>query len=231
MALRVVQSGAISTSKMVALKSSENVIFKVDELVAVQSQTIKHMIEDNSVDTVIPLPQVMGQILAKVIEYCKRHVDAPKFEDKAAEEELKSFDAEFVKVDAHTLFHLILATNYLNIKSLRDLTCQTVADMIKRKTPDKIQKILNIRTDIPPEEEEKVRRENAWAYEEVGVLSSIAFNIKNARAFEEVGVLSWIALKIKNAWAVEELHRGTIFCVLFLSFVIGSRLIHPTTFG
>ena len=32
------------------------------------------------------------------------------------EEEVKNFDAEFVKVDQGTLFELILAANYLNIK-------------------------------------------------------------------------------------------------------------------
>jgi hypothetical protein len=49
---------------------------------------------------------------------------------------LQAFDAEFVKVDQSTLFDLILAANYLNIKSLLDLTCQTVAGMIKGKTPE-----------------------------------------------------------------------------------------------
>lgn len=49
---------------------------------------------------------------------------------------LQSFDAEFVKVDQSTLFDLILAANYLNIKGLLDLTCQTVAQMIKGKTPE-----------------------------------------------------------------------------------------------
>lgn len=49
---------------------------------------------------------------------------------------MQAWDAEFVKVDQSTLFDLILAANYLNIKSLLDLTCQTVAQMIKGKTPE-----------------------------------------------------------------------------------------------
>ncbi|XP_077231464.1 SKP1-like protein 1B [Tasmannia lanceolata] len=153
-------------SKKVTLKSSDGEVFEVDEIVALESQTIKHMIEDDCADNGIPLPNVTSKILSKVIEYCKKHVELPKnSEDKSPEEELKNWDAEFVKVDQATLFDLILAANYLNIKSLLDLTCQTVADMIKGKTPEEIRKTFNIKNDFTPEEEEEVRRENQWAFE------------------------------------------------------------------
>ncbi|KAF6157021.1 hypothetical protein GIB67_039782, partial [Kingdonia uniflora] len=69
------------------------------------------------------------------------------------------------KVDQVTLFDLILVANYLNIKSLLDLTCQTVADMIKGKMPKVIRKTFNIKKKITPEEEEEVRRENQWEFE------------------------------------------------------------------
>ncbi|CAI0553858.1 unnamed protein product [Linum tenue] len=124
-----------------------------------QSQTIKHMIEDDCADNGIPLPNVTGRILAKVIEYCKKHRGA------AADGGLKSWDEDFVKVDQNTLFDLILAANYLNIKDLLDLTCQTVANMMKGKTPEEIRAIFNIKNDFTPEEEEEVRRENQWAFE------------------------------------------------------------------
>jgi S-phase kinase-associated protein 1 len=102
------------------------------------------MIEDTGMDHPIPLPNVSSKILAKVIEYCKYHVDNQKStDDKPAtpEDEIKAWDQDFVKVDQATLFDLILAANYLNIKSLLDLTCQTVADMIKGKTPEEIRKL------------------------------------------------------------------------------------------
>ncbi|KAF3656003.1 SKP1-like protein 1B [Capsicum baccatum] len=156
----------MSAPKKILLKSSDGETFEVDEAVALESQTIKHMIEDDCANTSIPLPNVTSKILSKVVEYCKKHVDAgAKTEDKASEDDLKSFDSEFVKVDQGTLFDLILAANYLNIKSLLDLTCQTVADMIKGKTPEEIRKTFNIKNDFTPEEEEEVRRENAWAFE------------------------------------------------------------------
>ncbi|MED6146219.1 SCF ubiquitin ligase complex protein SKP1b [Stylosanthes scabra] len=155
----------MSSTRKITLKSSDGEAFEVDEAVALESQTIKHMIEDDCADSGIPLPNVTSKILAKVIEYCKKHVEAANAEEKPNEEELKTWDADFVKVDQATLFDLILAANYLNIKSLLDLTCQTVADMIKGKTPEEIRKTFNIKNDFTPEEEEEVRRENQWAFE------------------------------------------------------------------
>jgi hypothetical protein len=63
------------------------------------------------------------------------------------------------------VFFSFQAANYLNIKSLLDLTCMTVANMIKGKTPEEIRKTFNIKNDFTPEEEEEVRRENQWAFE------------------------------------------------------------------
>ncbi|KAL6848434.1 hypothetical protein ACP4OV_021728 [Aristida adscensionis] len=162
--------------KMVTLRSSDGEEFEVEEAVAMESQTIRHMIEDDCADSGIPLPNVTAKILSKVIEYCSKHVDAAaaaKTDDAAAAnaasasgaEDLKNWDADFVKVDQATLFDLILAANYLNIKGLLDLTCQTVADMIKGKTPEEIRKTFNIKNDFTPEEEEEIRRENQWAFE------------------------------------------------------------------
>eukprot|EP00197_Chlamydomonas_leiostraca_P004659 CAMPEP_0202865894 /NCGR_PEP_ID=MMETSP1391-20130828/6644_1 /ASSEMBLY_ACC=CAM_ASM_000867 /TAXON_ID=1034604 /ORGANISM="Chlamydomonas leiostraca, Strain SAG 11-49" /LENGTH=155 /DNA_ID=CAMNT_0049545783 /DNA_START=83 /DNA_END=550 /DNA_ORIENTATION=+ len=152
----------------VKLSSSDNQVFEVEEDVAFESQTVKNLIEDSGADELIPLPNVSGKILARVIEYCKFHVEATKkVDDKPtkSEDEVKTWDAEFVKVDQSTLFDLILAANYLNIKGLLDLTCQTVAQMIKGKTPEEIRKTFNIKNDFTPEEEEEVRRENQWAFD------------------------------------------------------------------
>jgi len=154
-----------STTKKITLKSSDNKTFEVPEAVALESQTIKHMIEDDCTDNGIPVPNVTGHILAKVIEYCKKHVDAASSDEKASEDDLKNWDAEFVKVDQPTLFDLILAANYLNIQSLLDLTCQSVADMIKGKTPEQIRETFNIKNDFSPEEEEEIRKQNQWAFE------------------------------------------------------------------
>ena len=139
------------------------------------SETIRNMIEDTGDHMVIPLHNVAAKTLSKVIEYCKHHTDsrakgpAASPSDAAApdskEDEEKQWDQEFVKVDNSTLFDLILAANYLNISRLLDLTCEKVAEMIKNKTAEEIRVHFNIKNDFTPEEEEEVKRENAWCEE------------------------------------------------------------------
>ncbi|KAE9448597.1 hypothetical protein C3L33_19495, partial [Rhododendron williamsianum] len=108
----------MSTPKKIVLKSSDGETFEVEETVALESQTIKHMIEDDCADNTIPLPNVTSKILAKVIEYCRKHVEASGAgkaaddvdKDAADEEALKKWDAKFVEVDQGVLFDLILCS-------------------------------------------------------------------------------------------------------------------------
>merc|ERR1711970_302702 len=153
----------------VTLTSKDECEFKVPAQVAIMSETVKSMmgVEDDeeivdAPEAAIPLPAVEGEILKLVLKYCNYH-----FENKETKEDEKNnWDQEFVKVDDDTLFSLILAANYLDIKSLLDLTCKTVADYIKQcKTPQEIRRRFNIKNDFTPEEEEEVRKENAWCEE------------------------------------------------------------------
>nr|GMC64577.1 SKP1-like protein 1A [Ipomoea batatas] len=142
----------MSSTKMIILRSSDGEIFEVEEGVAIEMQMIKYMIDDECVDTTIPIANVTGKILAKVIEYCKSHAEAAK----TSQDDLKDFDANFIKVDHETLLDLIIAANFLNIKSLLDLTCQTAANLIEKMTVEEVRKFFNIQNDFTPEEEEEI---------------------------------------------------------------------------
>ena len=50
------------------------------------------------------------------------------------------------------------AANYLDIKNMLDLTCQSVANIMRGMTPDEIRKTFNIKNDFSPKEEEEIRR-------------------------------------------------------------------------
>eukprot|EP00439_Symbiodinium_sp_Y106_P059245 s723_g8.t1 len=163
----------------VQLKSSQGEIFEVEPEVACMSTLVKNMVEDSGTDEEIPLPNVKTAILSKVIDYCKYHKDRSLIralsQDNPPEEiqkPLKStnlvecgvseWDNEYVNIEQEVLFELILAANYLDIKSLLDLTCAKVASMIKGKNTEEIRKQFNIVNDFTPEEEAQVREENRW---------------------------------------------------------------------
>ncbi|KAM7252871.1 hypothetical protein ACFE04_025489 [Oxalis oulophora] len=64
----------MSSTKKIVLERCVNKNFKVDEDVALESQLIKHMIEDDCAENEIPLPNVTSNILSKMIEYRKKNV-------------------------------------------------------------------------------------------------------------------------------------------------------------
>uniref|UniRef100_A0A914X9I3 Skp1-related protein n=2 Tax=Plectus sambesii TaxID=2011161 RepID=A0A914X9I3_9BILA len=162
-----------SSKPTIKVQSSDGEVFDVDQDVIKLSNTINTMLQDLGMDAeqdqteAIPLQNVNAAILKKVIQWCQYHKeDPPPAEDDDNKEkrtdDIPSWDAEFLKVDQGTLFELILAANYLDIKGLLDVTCKTVANMIKGKTPEEIRRTFNIKNDFTPEEEEQIRKENAW---------------------------------------------------------------------
>ncbi|KAL9249034.1 SKP1-like protein [Drosera capensis] len=137
------------------------------------SETVKHSLdeeedgcnEEEDAGKVVPLPIVTSSILAKVIEYCKKHVESSKSEDGVAKDALKEWDTDFVNVDLDTLYHLIMVSaDFMNVKGLLRLTCRRVADIIHGKTPEEIRQSFGIQNDFTPEEEEEIKKQNQWAY-------------------------------------------------------------------
>lgn len=152
----------------VKLLSSDATEHEVDKDVAIMSGTVKNTLDDiGDIDAPVPLPNVTGKILSKVIEYCQYHYENPIPESEAKKYENRMgniipWDAEFCKVDQATLFELILAANYLDIKPLMDLACKTVAGMLKGKTAEEIRQTFNIKNDFTPEEEMQVLKDSDW---------------------------------------------------------------------
>merc|ERR1719361_3182278 len=133
-----------------SLKSRDGDVFDVKRDIAMMSELVKTMWEGDKDETEIPLPNVKSLVLKKVIEYMTYHLKQPA---KEIEKPLKSanmrevvgeWDATFVETDQETLFELILAANYMDIKPLLDLTCAKVASMIKGKSPEEIRRRFNI---------------------------------------------------------------------------------------
>ena len=153
----------------IKLVSKDGQSFSVDTAVAKKSETIKTMLEDLGLeeggdDEPVPLPNVSGPILEMVIRWAEHHVNDPpaadpEEEQRETQKEVPEWDRKFFDVDQSTVFQLILAANYMDIKVMLDLGCKTVANMIKGKTPEEIRKTFNIKNDFAEGEEDNVREE------------------------------------------------------------------------
>ncbi|XP_042401504.1 SKP1-like protein 1A [Zingiber officinale] len=169
-------------AKMIKLVSSDGAEFEVEEEVAFQSKIIKDIVAD--ADDVIPLPSVSSKVLIQVIEYCRKHAAVNSFplspssstaaaasssssisSKPVSDPALRAWDNEFVKLNNSSLFDIVIAANYLDIEELVDLVLETVADRIKGKQAQEIRRQFNIENDFTPEEEEALRRENSWAFQ------------------------------------------------------------------
>ncbi|XP_033616369.1 LOW QUALITY PROTEIN: S-phase kinase-associated protein 1 [Fukomys damarensis] len=161
-----------STVPSIKSQSSNGEIFEVDVEIAKQSVTIKAMLEDLEMDDEgnddpAPLPHVNAAIFKKLIQWCTHQnndrlppEDNKNNNNKKSEQidDIPVWDQEFLNVDQGTLFELIVAANYLDIKDLLagyllDVTCKTGANMIKGKTPEEICKTFNSKNDFTEEEE------------------------------------------------------------------------------
>lgn len=150
----------LTSVKLQACDMGEHDFIQVPREVAIQSDTIKYMIEDlgdNCLEMVIPLHNVTEEILLKIIEYCTYH------SVERDEDELNAWDQTYMdSLNQTMLFEIILASNYLDVKALLDLMCQKVASMMQGKTPEEIRVMFNIKNDFTPEEEARIQRENEW---------------------------------------------------------------------
>ncbi len=103
-------------NKMKTLKfqSNDEHEFEVLADVAEISITVKNMMCCDCCDeSSIPLPNITGTILTKIFEYCKYHYEHPGYNNVR---KITSWDKEYCMVEDSTLYDIILAANYMNIK-------------------------------------------------------------------------------------------------------------------
>ena len=100
------------TDKIVSLESRDGRIFRVSEKIGKESALISMMLEFSEGGS-IPIPNVNGNILEKVIRFITYYHEK-KSEDKEWD---KSFYSELTPSQ---LIEIILSANYLDIKKLLD---------------------------------------------------------------------------------------------------------------
>lgn len=134
------------------------------------SETISEE-EDSDEVQEIPLPNVESDILVKVIEFCKHYQTEPMtpiqtpLKSSKIEDLVQPWYSDFVKVPKNTLFDIVAAANYMDIKPLLDIGCLAVSVLIKGKSAAELREMFNIATDFSPEEEAQMKLDNQQAHE------------------------------------------------------------------
>ena len=146
-------------SKPLTLTSSDGIKMTLDEKSASRSTVIKGLLQDFQEDRDIPMPEVRGDVLKKIVEYLIHYRDnEPKDIPKPLPsanllEVTDEWDVNFINsIDLDTTFDIINAANYMDIKSLLDLACAKVASVMKNKTAEEIRNMFNIECDLTEEE-------------------------------------------------------------------------------
>merc|ERR1711964_175555 len=111
---------------------------------------VRNIIDGDKTAKEIEIKQVDGETLRLVCEYLKHHDGKVPAEIKKPIQSTKMetlvqdpWDAEWInKQTKKVQFKLILAANYMDIKSLLHLGCAKIATLIKGKSPEEIKDIL-----------------------------------------------------------------------------------------
>lgn len=136
----------------IKLTSKDKKEFTVETKFAVIATLVKTTLQQDKTATEVRIPGVLSSSLALVIEYMNHHkgTEPPIIPKPLRSKEMKQvcsdpWDAQYIdKIGdvRQDLYDLILAANYLDIKSLLHLGCAKVASLIKGQPLEKIKEIL-----------------------------------------------------------------------------------------
>ena len=156
--------------RIIFLIPSEGEKEEISLKAALRSGLIKSIIEINPDSTEIPL-KLKSEILKKVKEFFEHYKDKEPLEIERPlpsnnfKECVDEWDYNFTDIGLDIIFELILASNYLDIKSLLELGSAKISSILKGKTTEELKNIFNITNDFTPEEEQQIIEENKWCME------------------------------------------------------------------
>jgi len=150
---KVMSLSAEDETKPLKLISKDKQDFTVERKQAFVSMLVKTCLENDDTAVEVPIPGVTGSVLSLVVQYMVHHKGIePQLVEKPLRSKLMKdvcadkWDAEYIdKIgdSRQQLYDLILAANYMDIKSLLHLGCAKVASLIKGQPLEKIKEILD----------------------------------------------------------------------------------------
>ena len=161
----------MDTEKVIKLKSNDGKIVEITRKAASKSGLLKGIIEDFPEDSEFPLNDVDGETLRKIKQYLIHYED---MEPPQIQRPLKStnfkecvdiWDYNFIEVSSMDIFKLVLATNYMDIKPLFDLSCAKIGSQIQGITTESIRKEFEINGGFSKEEQELILKDKQYLEE------------------------------------------------------------------
>ncbi|KAI3775500.1 hypothetical protein L1987_50079 [Smallanthus sonchifolius] len=127
-----------------------------------QSITIKFDDRASNHHTIpIAIPNVDSETEAAVNEFLRKHGSSDEEVRTEAVNDLTSF---IERQEIGTV--LVKFASDVNNSELLDIFCQRVADVITDKTVEEVREIFNVTNDFTPEQEQAIRDEQKWAFED-----------------------------------------------------------------
>lgn len=136
------------------LKSSDGKSFTISKKAVFVSKLVSQALENDPCADEVPIPGATGSILELIIQYmCHHDGTEPPIVEKPLRSKLMkdvckdTWDANFIDEignNRQQLYDLILAANYMDVKSLLHLGCAKVASLIKGQPLEKIKDILAV---------------------------------------------------------------------------------------
>ena len=147
-------------SRNLTCLSGDGEKFTIDEKSAQKSGLLKGLFEDYKEDMEeTQVSDISAAILKKVFEYLEHYKESDPKEiprplpSANMSEVCGEWDVKFLSdLELDSVFDVINAANYLDIKSLLDLSCAKIASEMKGKTAEEIRTKFNIENDLTEEE-------------------------------------------------------------------------------
>ncbi len=138
--------------KLIELESKEKDKVQLQLKYAKISRLVYTAVDQDASATKVSLPSVSTEILDEVVKFMEHHEgeEPPMIPKPLRSKEMKSvcqdrWDATYIDgiaEDRQKLYDLMMAANYMDIKSLLHLACAKVASLIKGQPLEKIKEIL-----------------------------------------------------------------------------------------
>ena len=171
--------------KVLNITTSDGQTFKAEWDIVQQSLTFKNMLElmeiqqESNTDDTIPITneEVTRENFKKALVWMENNRGKPVVQKDEDEDELKpkepvnwnhldDWEKKFVDIPVSEMFPLLITANFLEIPGLLNLMCKAVALQIQGKSVEEIRTTFNVEDPKwSPEELQKLKEENAWAYE------------------------------------------------------------------